>query len=267
MEPVVSFEKVCFSYTDLEVLHNVTFAVESKTFLGVVGPNGGGKTTLLRLMLGLEHPARGTIAVLGESPEKARRHIGYVMQHMQYDERFPATVLDIALMGRAGQRFWGPYSRKDHSAARDALGLVNMADLGNRSFAALSGGQRQRVLIAQALAVEPRILVLDEPTANIDLEGEEAIHRLLSSLAHHLTVISVSHNLTTVLNCVSHVLCVNKTADINRLDQMNPQVLAHAWGSDLAVLHHALSCQVFDKPHDIACDSGRGDDRACKGAV
>ena len=263
MPPVIALKGVCFSYGEHEVLHDVDFCVDPCSFLGVVGPNGGGKTTLLRLLLGLERPVRGEITVLGTTPARARGAVGYVMQHMQYDERFPATVLDIALMGRAGIKRWGPYRRGDYRIAAQALEQVGMSAYRSRPFASLSGGQRQRTLIAQALAVQPRLLLLDEPTANVDPDGEENIHRLLTALAREMTVISVSHNLAAVLGSVTHVLCVNRSVALSRLDDMNPEILEHARGGNMAVVHHALSCQIFDRMHAPACPpagvTGRGE--------
>ncbi len=245
-EPVVRFINVCFSYGDHEVLHNLSFAVHPGSFVGVVGPNGGGKTTLLRLALGLERPHRGRVEVFGGRPEASRGAVGYVMQHMQYDPRFPATVMDIVLMGRSGRNRIGPYRAADREAAAEALVAVGLADLGRRPFAQLSGGQRQRVLIAQALAGKPRLLLLDEPTANVDIEGEQAIHQLLSTLNRTLTIMSVSHNVNMVLRTVTHVLCVNGTAAMNPIRELHPDIVARASGGDMAVLHHEVSCHVFD---------------------
>jgi zinc transport system ATP-binding protein len=266
MEPVVVFDNVCFSYTNREVLHEVSFSVEPNSFLGIVGPNGGGKTTLLRLMLGLERPDRGVVRVFGGRPERARGRAGYVMQHMAYDVRFPATVQDIVLMGLSGGRSWGPYTAADRRAAAESLDSVGMPGYGGRPFASLSGGQIQRVRIAQALVSRPELLLLDEPTAAVDSEGEEAIHGLLNALASSLTVVFVSHNINMVLRCVSHVLCVNKTVAMNRLDRMHPETLARACGGDLAVLHHELSCRIFERARKDTCereveeDTGRRED-------
>jgi zinc transport system ATP-binding protein len=258
MEQVVDFKNVCFSYNGHEVLHNVSFTAGANSFTGIVGPNGGGKTTLLRLMLGLIKPQRGSVSIFGASAEKARGRVGYVMQHMDYDSSFPATALDVALMGRAGKRSWGFYGASDKKAALDALDMVGLSGAAGRSFATLSGGQQQRSLIAQALAGSPRLLLLDEPTANIDAEGDEAIHRLLNTLASQLTVITVSHNINTVLKCVSHVLCVNKTAAISPLEQLSPETISCACGSDMAVLHHARSCQVFARERGGSCEHHAG---------
>ncbi|MBD3344158.1 MAG: ATP-binding cassette domain-containing protein [Chitinivibrionales bacterium] len=244
--PLVEFTKVCFSYGRHEVLHNVSFTIEANSFVGIVGPNGGGKTTLLRLLLGLIKPERGTIRVFGKSPQKARAQTGYVMQHMEYDSRFPATVMDIVLMGRVHNHWVGPYSREDKRHAEKALEEVGMKGMELKPFAELSGGQQQRTLIAQALSGEPKILILDEPTANIDIEGEQAIHSTLSSLKEKMTILSVSHNVNTVISTVSHVLCVNRTAVINPIDELHPDTIAKTYGGTMAVLHHAMNCHVFD---------------------
>lgn len=255
MDTIIALDNLCFAYDEQEVLHQVSFTVERNSFIGIVGPNGGGKTTLMRLMLGLEKPTSGSVKVFGKAPEQVRDSIGYVMQHLHYDSSFPVTVLDVALMGRAHKKKWGPYSKRDRELAFNALEQVEMLDFLKRPFTALSGGQRQRVLIAQALAREPEVLLLDEPTANIDREGEETIHQLLYGLANHKTVISVSHNINTVLNCVSHVLCVNKTVVMHQLSEMQPEVLERAKGGDIAILHHAVNCSVYEQPDKCKCDT------------
>ncbi len=253
MTPIISCTNVCFSYGHHEVLHEINVTVEQNSFIGIVGPNGGGKTTLLRLLLGLEKPNRGKISLLGQAPEKARKYAGYVPQHLQYDEKFPATVQDITLMSRSGLRPIGPFGKNDKIKAHNALSRVGMTKFIKRPFAQLSGGQQQRVLIAQALAGEPKILLFDEPTANIDTEGEEAINSLLRSLAQSITVVVVSHNVNTVLDCASHVLCINRTASMNALADMQPELIERARGGGVAILHHELDCHVFDKQGGGAC--------------
>ncbi len=250
---ILSFRNVCFSYGEQEVLHNISFDIDNNAFLGIVGPNGGGKTTLLKLMLGLEKANTGSIVVMGQNPLFARENIGYVMQHIQYDNNFPATVMDIVLMGLVHKKLLGWYSSNDHKKALVALDKTGTAELKDRSFTALSGGQRQRVLIAQALVANPSMLILDEPTANIDPEGEKTINSLLSILAKTTTIIMVSHNLNTVLNSVSHVLCVNRTAVISSIDSMHPELINATKDGGVAVLHHELNCRIFDKSSGGAC--------------
>ncbi|MBD3422345.1 MAG: ATP-binding cassette domain-containing protein [Chitinivibrionales bacterium] len=247
-EAVLQFSHVCFSYGHEEVLCDIDFAIEDHWFVGIVGPNGGGKTTLLRLALGLEKPGSGTVRLLGSTPAENRKHAGYVMQHQQFDERFPISVVDVVLMGLSQGCKIGFFGKHGVKSALDVLDQVGIADLANRQFAQLSGGQRQRVLIAQALVGKPRLLMLDEPTANIDSEGEAAIHELLRRLAGEQTILMVSHNINTVLECATHVLCVNRSAMVNPLSEMHPDILERARGGGIAVLHHELNCGVFNRP-------------------
>lgn len=254
-ESVVRFSHVCFSYGHEEVLCDIDFSIRERWFVGIVGPNGGGKTTLLRLALGLEKPGTGSVWLLGDTPRANRGHVGYVMQHQQFDERFPISVLDVVLMGLSHRRTIGFFGKCEAKSALETLDQVGIADLARRPFAQLSGGQRQRALIAQALVGKPRLLMLDEPTANIDSEGEAAIHELLRKLAGEQTILMVSHNVNTVLECATHVLCVNRSAVINPLAQMHPEILKRARGGGIAVLHHELSCGVFNRPCSCAEDA------------
>jgi len=248
MDAIV-FDSVCFSYGEEEVLHDVTFRLPQRCFVGVVGPNGGGKTTLMRLILGLQKPSHGTISLFTDSTEVhssgEKLRTGYVPQHLFFDKDFPATVLDIVLLGHP--RKLGRYSASEKQAAHNALEQVGMQSYIRRTFTQLSGGQRQRVLIAQALCCSPHLLLLDEPTANIDDAGAETIHNVLHDLSGKLTIVMVSHNVNTVLDCSTHVLCVNRTTAFNSLQQMHPELIAKARGSGIAVLHHEMSCQVFEK--------------------
>lgn len=229
-EPVIDIRDVCFAYDSEEVLHNVNLQVRAGVFAVVVGPNGGGKTTLLRLILGLLTPRYGRIAVFGQSPAQARRLLGYVPQALNYDAQFPATVMDVVLMGRVDRHRFGPYRRADRLAAAQALAHVGLHEFGRRPFAALSGGERQRVLIAQALASEPRLLLLDEPGANLDPDSRHRIYGLLRELNHRLTIVLVSHNLKIVEAYASHVICVNRTAAMHRMDEVQTSALADgAW--------------------------------------
>lgn len=215
--PAVDVRDVCFSYGENEVLHNVSFEIPRGAVVAVVGPNGGGKTTLLRLLLGDLAPRFGAVRVLGGSPAAARRRVGFVPQHVAFDPDFPATVLQVAMLGRVADRFFGGFSRADRDAAAAALARVGLEGFGPRPFAALSGGQRQRVAVAQALASDPELLLLDEPTANVDPATEEDLHALFAELAARATVVIVSHNLSVVLARATHLLCVNRTADLHRL--------------------------------------------------
>jgi zinc transport system ATP-binding protein len=243
---VVSVRDVCFSYTGTEVLHNVSFTVQERDLVAVVGPNGGGKSTLLRILLGLLEPRYGTVRVLGGLPKEARRRIGYVPQHISFDQRFPVTAFDVVRMGRVERRAFGRYSRQDNEAARQALERVGMINLRNRPFSHLSGGERQRVLIAHALAAEPAMLLLDEPTANVDPMTQSALHELFHALNETVTIIFVSHNVNVVTRYVTHVLCVNRTAALHPIGDIISSSFKEAHGGELAVLLHDLHCHITD---------------------
>lgn len=254
---VLSFSHVCFSYGREEVLCEVNFDIRGQWFVGIVGPNGGGKTTLLRLALGLEKPNRGTVRLLGNDPAVHCRDVGYVMQQQQFDERFPIRVIDVVIMGLSRGCKIGFFGKSEKNAARNILERVGIAHLADRPFAELSGGQRQRVLIAQALVGKPRLLMLDEPTANIDSEGEADIHELLRTLAGEQAILMVSHNVNTVLDCATHVLCVNRSMVLHPLADMNPAILERARGGGVAVLHHELNCGVLSKPATCHTESAK----------
>lgn len=263
----ITFEGVCFAYGANEVLHNVTFAVPPRALVAVVGPNGGGKTTLLRLILGLEQPRFGTVRVFGEPPAAARLRMGYVPQVLAYDARFPVDVRDVVLMGTLDRRWAGAFGRRERRAVAAALERVGLAGFERRPFADLSGGERQRVLIAQALAGEPGVLLLDEPTANVDPPTAGRLHDLFRQLAESLTLLFVSHNLSVVTANASHVLCVSRTADLHPIADVADNTFQAAYGGGrMALLHHGTSCQVVDasgvlvSPHDgCACPAACGE--------
>ena len=206
---LVECRGLSFSYGKSRVLEDVSFVVHRGESLCVIGPNGGGKSTLAKLVLGLLEPTSGSLSVLGRSPAEARTAIGYVPQAMRFDPQFPISALDIVLMGRLNHLRVGHYSKSCRKIALDALDEVNLSGYEKRSFSDLSGGERQRVLIARALACEPEILLLDEPTANIDLSVEAALIETLVSLRHRMTILMITHDLDLVSSIGDSVLCVN----------------------------------------------------------
>lgn len=194
----VQLTDLSFSYAGaggVPALEKVNLTVKAGEFLGLVGPNGGGKTTLLKLVLGLLLPDTGTVRVFGEPPGKVRKQVGYVPQFADVDRSFPITVLDVVLMGRLGlTRFLGNYKPSDYTMAQRAMEEVGVWELRQQRLGDLSEGQRQRVLIARALASKPRLLVLDEPTASVDSTAEAAISSLLVQLHGSITILMVSHD-------------------------------------------------------------------------
>lgn len=238
-EPVIRLNDVTFSYDGPPVLERVNLSIAERDLVCVIGPNGGGKSTLLKIILGLIEPSAGAVEVCGQTPIKARRQIGYMPQHVHLDPRFPVTVFDVVLMGRlGGERSWGPYPRADKAAAMEALGEVGLADLRKRALSALSGGQRQRVLIARALACTPRILLLDEPMASLDPKVQDDLHHLLRKLNERLTVVMVSHDLGFVSLFFRTVVCVNHTVHTHPCHELTEKQVADMYGRPVRLLHH-----------------------------
>ena len=236
---VVIVSDVSFSYDGVPVLEDVRFTIPRNAFISIVGPNGGGKTTLLKLMLGLLKPTRGSLEVLGTSPARARTRVGYMPQHAQLDPQFPVSVLDVVLMGRMGKgKGWGPYSRQDRAVALDSLRKLEAEDLKDRPFMALSGGQRQRVLIARALACEPEMLFLDEPTANVDPAVETELFELLHDMSKAITVLVVSHDLGFVSHYVQSVVCVNRRVMVHPTADVTGEVIRDLYLTDVCMVRH-----------------------------
>ncbi len=227
---MIDIKDLCFAYDSTEVLHNITLTVEDGSYTFMVGPNGGGKTTLLKLMLGLLKPVYGTITVMGMPPEKARRQMGYVPQSMMFDSQFPISVQDAVLLGMLDRHLCGPFSKADKSLASESLEKVGLKGFEKRPFSSLSGGERQRVLVAQALATKPKLLLLDEPGANLDPQSRLNLYQLLGTLTPEITVLLVSHNLHVVSAVASHIICVNTTADSHRITEVSHDALEKgAW--------------------------------------
>ncbi|HOE61313.1 MAG TPA: metal ABC transporter ATP-binding protein [Kiritimatiellia bacterium] len=244
--PVIDVTDVCFGYGSEEVLHNVSFAVLANTLVAVVGPNGGGKTTLLKLLLGELVPRYGSIRVLGGAPAETRTRVGYVPQSLAFDPLVPVSAREVVLMGRVGRARFGLYGGSDRRRADDALARVGLEDFGRRAFAELSGGERQRVLIAQALAGGSELLLLDEPVANVDPEQTERLYALFQELTATVTVLMVSHNLSVVTDRATHVLCVNGTAELHAINEVASSTFAAAYGGRLTTIRHDASCHVLD---------------------
>ncbi len=241
-KPVIEVRNASFSYQATPVLEDVNLTIYDRESVCIVGPNGGGKTTLLRLLLGQLQPDQGEIRVFGQLPREARLRLGYMPQRSQYDSLFPVTVLDVVLMGRLGQPgvigWLGWYGPSDRRAAREALEQVHMADLAGRPFAALSGGQRQRVLIARALCCGPELLLLDEPTANVDSLVEARLYDELRELGRRMTIVLVSHDLGFVTNLVQRVICVNRQAVEHPASQLTAEVIREMYGGDVKLVRH-----------------------------
>ncbi len=238
-EPAILVRDLSFSYGDSLVLEHVDLAVAPGEFVGLVGPNAGGKSTLLKLILGLLEPQAGQVQVLGRPPRQVTRRIGYVPQFPTFPRDFPISVEQVVAMGRLGLGpMAGWYRKADRDAARRALKEVEALDLAARRIGTLSGGQLQRVLLARALAGEPAILILDEPTANIDQRIESDVFDLLATLNQRLTILLVSHDIAFISGYVSRVACLNRTLICHGTDAVNAATIQQLYGGHVRLVAH-----------------------------
>jgi len=238
--PIIQFERVNFSYNSAPVLIEVSLAIPQGELVYVVGPNGGGKTTLLKLTLGLLKPRTGRIQVFGLPPEKARTRIGYIPQFLQFDPQFPITAFDVVLMGRLKGGRMGSFSPADRDSAWNAMEKLQIADLARIPFAQLSGGQRQRTLIARSLTSSPELLLLDEPTSNIDAHTEDRLMELINELNLQHTIILVSHDINFVSDKVKRVICVNRTVQVHPTSEISGETLRQVYAKDMMLVRHDM---------------------------
>ncbi|MBN1589159.1 MAG: ABC transporter ATP-binding protein [Pirellulales bacterium] len=253
LPPAVLFEDVSFAYRSIRVLEHVSVSIAQGESISIVGPNGGGKTTLVRLILGLLQPDEGKVRVFGLMPRHARLRVGYMPQHAQHDPQFPVTVMDVVLMGCLGRPGWsglfGWHGSAGRRAATEALDRVGMADCRRCSFATLSGGQRQRVLIARALASEPELLLLDEPTANVDSASETQLLEVLRQLGREMTIIMVSHDLAFVADLVRKAICVNRRVVVHPTSQITGEIIRDLYERDMRLVQHGQHVSPQELTH------------------
>ncbi|NLJ80713.1 MAG: ABC transporter ATP-binding protein [Firmicutes bacterium] len=239
MTTVIKLRQVSFAYNQRLILEDLNLEVREKDYLAVIGPNGGGKTTLVRLLLGSLVPKKGEIEVFGVSPKKARKWIGYVPQHGLFDQSFPVSALEVVLMGRLHpQAFFPRYSAADYLAAQEAMSALGIENLAGQRYGELSGGQKQRVILARALVADPKLLILDEPTASVDSRVEQDIYELLADLNKKLTIIIVSHDLGFVSTYVDQVACLNRKLAVHTVEEISADVVSGLYQSPVEMIEH-----------------------------
>jgi len=247
--PVVSVANISFAYGRLPVLEDINLTIYKGDFLGIIGPNGGGKTTLVKLILGLLKPQKGTISVLGISPKNARSRVAYVPQHAPEGRDFPITVWEVALQGRLQSSGWGyRYIREDRQRAAEELQRVEMWEFRKRPIGALSGGQRQRVFLARALCRDPEIIFLDEPTVGIDSRTQENIYDLLQKLNQHMTIVIITHDIGVISQHVRSVACVNRVLVAHNEGMITAEMLEKTYSCPVDLVAHGLPHRLF-QPH------------------
>jgi zinc transport system ATP-binding protein len=245
-QEVIDVHDLSAGYDEDPVLEDINLSVRERDFIGLIGPNGGGKTTLLKVFLGLLEPTKGQVRILGQPPREGRRHIGYVPQSVELDRAFPISVWDVARMGRLGRRgLLHRYTEQDDDAVAKALHSVDMLTHRHSRIAELSGGQRQRVYIARALATEPRVLLLDEPMANIDPQVSTSIYELLRQLNDHVTIIMISHDVGAISTYVKTIGCLNRFLFYHADRQLTPEMIEAAYQCPVDLIAHGVPHRVF----------------------
>ena len=240
MTSSLSFRNVSFGYGEgPDVVEDVSLEIGAHELIGLIGPNGGGKSTLLKLAAGLLKPRRGSVEVFGRAPHEARDEIGYVPQFALFPREFPITVAQAVLLGRLAGGFSLRWSSADRAAAARAIDETELRALADRPLSALSGGELQRVLIARALAAEPRLLLLDEPTSNLDQRAEEDIFALLAKLSDRMAVVLVSHDVGFVTGFVERVACISRTLICHGTSEVTGEVINELYGHPVRAVHHA----------------------------
>jgi len=246
----IDLKNISFFYSSHPILTNVNLTVEEQDFLAIMGPNGSGKTTLIKIILGILNPAQGTVKVFGKKPPEAAGLLGYVPQDTGINKDFPISVMDVTLMGRLGltgrdRRF----TSEDRALARKVLEQVGMWGYRDRPIGKLSGGQRQRVLIARALTVEPKVLLMDEPTASVDAQFQTDLYDLLKELNASITIIVVSHDMSVLSSYINSVACLNRSLYYHGSGEITDEMLHSAYQCPVDLIAHGVPHRVLRK-HD-----------------
>jgi len=247
---MVRLTDIWVHYDGMPVLEGINLSIEHGDFLGIIGPNGGGKTTLLKVILGLIKPSRGKVSVLGKPPERTRNNIGYVPQYNLFDRNFPINIWNAVLMGRYGRAgLLRRYSKEDKNTAQKALQTVGMLDYKNRQIGKLSGGEQQRIFIARALVSEPRLLLLDEPTASVDSTMQTEFYELLERLKQQMSIVLVSHDIGAVSIYVDKIACLNRQLFYHGSKEIKPEVLEATYKCPVQMIAHGTVPHRVLKEH------------------
>lgn len=244
----IHLEDIWVQYNGLPVLEGINLSLYEQDFLGIIGPNGGGKTTLLKVLLGLVQPTRGQVRILGHNAKDGRRFVGYVPQYTEFDRDFPISVWDVVIMGRLSRRgLFRRYAQEDKGVVAEALQQVEMLEFRDRQIGELSGGQRRRVYIARALASDPKILLLDEPTASVDSSVLGNIYELLREMNRRVTIILVSHDIGVVSSYVKTIACLNRRLIYHASKEITPEMLEAAYQCPVDFIAHGVPHRVFEQ--------------------
>ncbi|KPL76101.1 ABC transporter [Ornatilinea apprima] len=245
-KPVIHIQNLWAGYGKDPILENIQLDIYPQDFVGLIGPNGGGKTTLIKVILGLLAPARGTVEIMGLPVEQGRRFVGYVPQFVEFDRAFPISVYEVVRMGLLNKRrLLNPFKPEDHQKIMDALEQVNLAGLAQQPIGELSGGQRQRAYIARALVSQPEILLLDEPTASVDSHTSTTVFELLRELNRRVTILLISHDISAISSYVKTIGCLNRRLAYHAQKQITADMLQSTYQCPVDLIAHGLPHRVL----------------------
>ena len=248
--PAIEIHGVDVRFGATAALEAIDLTVAEGDYLGIIGPNAGGKTTLLKVMLGLIEPDRGEVRVFGRPPRESRGLIGYVPQYARFDNDFPISVAETVGLGRLGPRTRTASRVRDREAVRQALDTVELSEVADVRVGRLSGGQIQRALIARALAAEPRVLLLDEPTASLDTHIGRSVYDLLGRLADEIPIVLVSHDIGVISRTVRTIACLNVRLHYHHSPELTPEMVEAAYGCPVDLVAHGVPHRVLESHGD-----------------
>lgn len=253
--PVIEIKDLDVYYDDKLVLEDVNMNLEDGAFLGIIGPNGGGKTTLIKTILGLKRPRKGNIRLFGNPIDHAKKIIGYVPQSFEIDKNFPITVYETVRLSflPSHHRVFFRFPSHAHTKTMSILKRLDLFELKDNLLSELSGGQFQKVLIARALATDPKILLLDEPTAHVDQRSREDIYKLLKDLKDELTIILVTHDSLAVSSYVSSLACLDRTLIYHGDPELDQKTIEKLYRCPIDLIAHGKV------PHRVLKEHEEGD--------
>lgn len=243
----IDIRNLTVRYDNIYAIKDINLQIEYGDFVGIIGPNGGGKSTLLKSILGLIMPDSGKITVLGMDPREGRNKLGYVPQATSIDRQFPISVREVVLMGRmvGKNSFMHRYNEEDQDIVQENLQRLEIADLADRQIGQLSGGQLQRVLIARALVVQPRILLLDEPTASLDAASSSHIYAILQEVNRDITILIVTHDTLAVSSHLKSIACINQTLYYHGNPELSKELVMQLYGCPVELIAHGVPHRVL----------------------
>ncbi|MGL4520025.1 MAG: metal ABC transporter ATP-binding protein [Phocaeicola sp.] len=252
---LITLDNLWAAYDGKSVLKEVNLTIRERDFVGIIGPNGGGKTTLIKMILGLKKPSKGKIQFFQQGEEVADIAMGYLPQYNSIDKKFPISVYEVVLSGLSKQKsLFSRYSKEQHEQTRAILQRLGLEGLEKRSIGELSGGQLQRALLGRALVSDPQVVILDEPSTYIDKRFEAKLYSLLEEINQERAVILVSHDIGTVLQQVKSIACVNETVDYHPDTEIPTDWLEKHFGCPIEILGHGHFPHRILKCHDHDCN-------------